>query len=179
MESWSWERLSKALEYYARLGFTYKDVPWTVSAQAIASTGIDPLAQSEHDGLCLVGSAEQSFLEIYDSLEEGKKYCALTPCFRLESELNKYTFPYFMKVELFCKTDSIDVVFQFLGASQGFFNKYLRSRVLGTPEGFDLVTNSNIEIGSYGVRSYGDKTWVCGTGLAEPRFSLAVNSQWE
>lgn len=39
---------------------------------------------------------------------------------------------------------------------------------------YDLEIN-NIEVGSYGIRQYKNLFWVYGTGLAEPRFSQAIN----
>jgi hypothetical protein len=43
-------------------------------------------------------------------------------------------------------------------------------KIVKTNIGYDLELN-NIELGSYGVRKYGQLHWVYGTGLAEPRFS--------
>jgi hypothetical protein len=37
----------------------------------------------------------------------------------------------------------------------------------------DLEING-IEVGSYSRRSFGGISWTCGTGLAEPRFSMAT-----
>ena len=45
--------------------------------------------------------------------------------------------------------------------------------VVQTPEGIDICCN-NVELGSYGVRQMGPHTWIFGTGIAEPRFSLVV-----
>jgi hypothetical protein len=44
-----------------------------------------------------------------------------------------------------------------------------------TPEGIDLVLNG-IEVGSYGVRTVGNRTWTYGTGLALPRFTVAIDN---
>jgi hypothetical protein len=44
-----------------------------------------------------------------------------------------------------------------------------------TPDGIDLMLNG-IEIGSYGVRTVGKRTWTYGTGLALPRFTVALDT---
>ncbi len=46
--------------------------------------------------------------------------------------------------------------------------------IVRTNEGFDLELNG-LEIGSYGARSFKGLTWEYGTGLAEPRFTQALN----
>lgn len=50
-------------------------------------------------------------------------------------------------------------------AEQGFVQMYLDGELNG------------IEIGSYGYRSYRELHWIYGTGLAEPRFTLAQKSK--
>ena len=47
--------------------------------------------------------------------------------------------------------------------------------VVPTKEGYDLMING-IEVGSYGLRMGNGYEWVYGTGLAEPRFSVAINT---
>ena len=40
-------------------------------------------------------------------------------------------------------------------------------------ESYDIESNG-IELGSYGIRQHENITWVYGTGLAEPRLSIAI-----
>jgi hypothetical protein len=47
--------------------------------------------------------------------------------------------------------------------------------IVQTEIGHDIELNS-IEIGSYGWRQHRDIIWAYGTGLAEPRFSIANQS---
>lgn len=54
----------------------------------------------------MVGSAEQSFLArmFEGKLKEDTLYMSITPCFRDEENLDIFTQPHFMKLELFCYT---------------------------------------------------------------------------
>jgi hypothetical protein len=67
-------------------------------------------------------------------------------------------------------------------AESFFKSEGLRVAHATTDIGTDLVTQSDqIEIGSYGMRSVVINNvtykWSYGTGLAEPRFSQALNKQ--
>jgi hypothetical protein len=45
-----------------------------------------------------------------------------------------------------------------------------------TAEGYDLEIGG-IEVGSYAARTADGMSWTCGTGLAEPRFSTAIENK--
>lgn len=177
-----WMRLARAVEFYRQKGYRYIEAPWAVSAETSAITCPSPKFTAEVAGLgSLVGSAEQSFLQLQqEGLPEGY-YMAVTPCFRLGDYEDDLHFPYFMKLELYLNI-------QEEGARVIAFMKMLQEagelfRELGatkdnlqarpTEEGVDIELNG-IEIGSYGLRESANLKWVYGTGLALPRFTQAL-----
>lgn len=176
--------ISLALDSYVRCyQYSLIDVPWTVSKEAIDVT-LPPHLMSFvlNDDKHLVGSAEQSFIQMMlnNDLKPGR-YVTATPCFRdeIEDELHQ---SYFFKVELIdcrlglTKRDVDDIkncahnVLSYLLHKSNFYGE-LQS--VTTSSGYDIELNG-IEIGSYGLRKYKDLTWIYGTGLAEPRFSKAM-----
>lgn len=177
----SYERIGKAQLFYKALGYFNVDTPWMVSPQAIRATlppthiSIDSVFGS------LVGSGEQGFIQqmMSGELTPGK-YQTTTPCFRDEKEYNDLTRKYFMKVELiWYMPEDVKTCYETVmnNALSCFFSISDQDtfEAMQTSEGFDIMLNG-IEIGSYGVRQMGDHLWVFGTGLAEPRFSLALAS---
>jgi hypothetical protein len=151
----------------------------------------------------LVGSAEQSFIEMMlDGRLSKGKYVAASPCFRSDppSRLHQATF---FKVELIhilgpessyqgplldhWILDMAETALSFFHTLEGGDE----AEIVRTDEGFDIELHG-IELGSYGYRFTGPLMeyrrfgslsdthghgathhWVYGTGLAEPRFSLA------
>lgn len=177
--------LNNSLFYYKLSGFTHIDVPWIASPSTINLTkpaDRDIMAIRDQG---LVGSAEQSFLELIsqDNLNYGK-YVALTPCFRDEEKLDDIHHLYFMKTELivydsdinFLKSSYRDV----LNVCKGFFDKYTTTNIIKSEdfEGnfcHDIIdTRTGIELGSYGIRSHGSHHWIYATGCAEPRLSYVI-----
>ena len=53
-----------------------------------------------------------------------------------------------------------------------FFEKYLNKIdcIQTSDLSYDLIYD-NIELGSYGIRTYKNLKWIYATGIAEPRFS--------
>jgi hypothetical protein len=163
--------IAKSIDYYKSIGYKYVEVPWVVSDEAICTT----LNKSSYDEKNrVVGSAEQSFIQLMiDKDIKPGSYVACTPCFRDELIINNVSYPYFLKVELII-VDKYDID-KCLNDAKGFFINYNSNVIpLKTDNGYDLMLN-DIEIGSYGVRKYKDYVWTYGTGLAEPRFSVACN----
>lgn len=178
--------IGKAVEHYKERGFTYVEVPWVVEEYAIRMTLPDEFPCMEvgqrnpvGPGLldiygnanCLVGSAEQGFLAM--DLLPGR-YVGVTPCFRLEDTNDLLRQDMFMKVELFSNHPGMSVI-EMVKSAESFFHMhtYGLPRRLTTADGIDLM-HADIEIGSYGERTHeGYGRWVYGTGLAEPRFSVA------
>jgi len=176
--------LVDALEYYQDQGYKLIDVPWTVPKDALKITTPSnfDFTNNMYLNKYLVGSAEQSFLYLIRTgqLKEGK-YCAITPCFRNDDE-DEIHQKYFMKVELIHYTRkwwkwSSSMETMIYDARQ-FFEQFVSTTVVETvdnrdDESYDIETNG-IELGSYGIRHHENIDWIYGTGLAEPRLSIAM-----
>lgn len=194
-----YDLLGQAVAEYASRGYTYVEVPWAVSEKVIRATlpsqfpaltmGVKPEAldgtrdyprnvlETYDHASCLVGSAEQGFLSL--DLKPGK-YVGVTPCFRPEPHTDLLHQIMFMKVELFCKfkdaiTDNhVERVLTDAREVMGIIGEHdAEITEVKTHEGYDLEVGG-IEVGSYGKRSWEGQDWVYGTGLALPRFSVAV-----
>ncbi len=171
-----WDRVARAIQYYQGCGYHYIETPWVVPGSVSAITFPEQMtAESVH-----VGSAEQGFLDLMlkGKLLTEQMYVSAGPCFRPQDAGKPDHEPWFFKVELFAiyhigeplwmedvMTDAFDY-FQ--------FETGLTPDVVVTEDGKDLYLNG-LEIGSYGVRTYQGHSWVYGTGLAEPRLSLALS----
>jgi len=170
--------LADAISFYRDRDYTYIEVQWTAPEKAMTVTtpGNALLFPFRND--FLVASGEQSFIHMMQikALRNGKYMC-VTPCFRDEEQYNKYTKPYFMKVELIVVgEENDDYIEDVLQDAEAFFNRYLPKPVtrLKTEIGIDLMCD-DIELGSYGSRNHKTtKPWVYGTGVAEPRFSQVL-----
>lgn len=167
-----WQLLADAVHYYEYEGFEYVEVPYFVPDQIAAKT-------FEGNGLLiagtrntLVGSAEQSFLDV---ISQTGRYVAVTPCFRREPHYNELSQPHFMKVELFDNRPEANVDEMLRLCATFMARRCPDIEIVRTDIGFDIMLNG-IEVGSYGERHFVDGAcdlrWVYGTGLALPRFSL-------
>ncbi|NTF17946.1 hypothetical protein G6L37_05985 [Agrobacterium rubi] len=177
----NWKRLANALEFYKSVGFTELGVDWHVprSVHNITCNDAERMFNLKDYGT-LVGSAEQAFIgmQLDGRLPPGR-YVALTPCFRDEGagrdDLHAL---YFAKVELYSTLPDLDgerealelMAYAFMSTQFEGAQAPLRSVL--TDDGVDLELGG-IEVGSYSSRSFGGISWTCGTGLAEPRFSMA------
>lgn len=181
-----WNRLTEALDFYARRGYTYVNAPWVVSSSASGVTrpkdGFDLVVNPTNGDPAwgvLVASAEQSFIEMLWNRElQRGKYVALTPCFRIERERTDAIRPWFAKVELInVGVATEDSVKEMLYDAADFMDSYCNDStvMVVTPDGYDLFLH-NYEVGSYGVRTDELWEWTYGTGLAEPRFQVALNA---
>lgn len=181
-----WSRLARAVTFYQARRYEYVEAPWAARDSTVAITAPDPeWRRGAHTDIgVLVGSAEQSFLEMsrHHGLRPGK-YVACTPCFRVTEIEDEMHLRCFMKVELFQNDDlSLDALRQMKRDAAGFADRELERMDAPfsinwsvTPEGEDLNIG-HVEIGSYGRRDHpAVGGWLYGTGVAEPRFSLAVS----
>lgn len=157
----------------------------------------DPLRRSTRNDRYVVASAEQSYIQMMlgKELKQGH-YVTVTPCFRNERELSDSTRFGFMKVELisyFGKTNedwiqeegeekgrkikTFDLLWEMVDQAKTFMSRAARVTVLPTGENaYDILcAYSDLELGSYGVRTYRNHKWLYGTGVAEPRYSIASN----
>lgn len=182
----NWKLVSDAISYYQSIGFKYKEVPWIVSDLAIRITlppNKNPLTTS--DGV-LIGSAEQSFIQMMldGNLNPGK-YVAASPCFRDDVVDSSHQRTFF-KVELIEYLDNskssleIDQAFFFILKRAIAFLQSIpgaeNSRAVVTEAGFDIELNG-LELGSYGFNQYNNHKWIYGTGIAEPRLSMAIGKK--
>ncbi len=182
----SYSKIAAAIDYYQSKGWQYVEVPWIVSPSVHRATV--PFGENDPryydnklpDGF-LVGSAEQGFVQLAESgaLKPGK-YCAVSPCFRSEAEKDDIHYRNFMKVELFQNwrdqylAEEEKDLEQMITEVIGFMSKYLTvvKKVFRPLYDIDIQeVTTGIELGSYGMRSIGNIEYLCGTALAEPRFS--------
>ena len=191
-----YKHLINAIQYYERAGFKWLDVPWAVSEEAINLTrppwvrGDPPSYVAGGERIFPVASAEQSFLQMrLDNPELTGSYVTMSPCFRNEPVLDALHQPYFMKVELISwdKVGREDMDKMIAGARL-LFEMNLTVDVIPNTDpdpigvfAYDIVTaRSRIELGSYGIRSHPKVgRWLYGTGLAEPRYSYALEIDGE
>lgn len=175
----NWQLLSEALAYYQAQGYTYVEAPWTVRRDVTEVTFPHAYEAMGHDnGLNndLVGSAEQSFIQLtLDGALTKGRYIALTPCFRQEPKISATHRSYFMKVELFdSQTPTEEQLQKITDLAFNWFKQKTNGKleIVQTENGLDINLN-DIEIGSYMLQKHGDLQWICATGHAEPRFSVA------
>ncbi len=178
------ELLAFAETFYQSRGYQKIGVPWAVDHDVLQITlppgkkGADLLDKK------LVGSAEQSYLQL---LKEKKispgKYVATTPCFR-DDILDEIHQHYFMKTELIHfnvdnKLDENDLQ-EMITHAQEFFGFFLPVKTQQTDLGYDIVDEKGgIELGSYGIRHHQFSQdhqiqWVYGTGIALPRLTQVI-----
>jgi hypothetical protein len=178
-----WKVLAETLEHFEQLGYKSIEVPWIVPSDIMKMTfPIRDRIFSENNGgfeTCygdLVASAEQSFLDLQvnQNLKKGS-YVALTPCFRVEPVLDFLHKPYFAKTELYITDDVTNERFEeMIDQALVNFKKIAKNGHVFTIEktnvGCDILADG-LEIGSYNKMSYNGFDWLCGTAVAEPRFS--------
>lgn len=192
--------LADAKDYYANLGYREVVAPWTVTEGAYAWTSPPGgVASYEVAGRLLVASAEQSFIEMMGmgALTAGK-FQATTPCFRDEGFYTRIRLPYFMKLELievlaltgltrYAEHILNDRAEQMAQDALEFFSRRLSVHIsetndkdkLRASKSYDILSSGlGIELGSYGCRKLPSGiTWVYGTGVAEPRLSVAIQME--
>jgi len=179
----NYQNLADSITFYEKLDFKRIESPWTVTDQVNAITKPEDKIdfKLQHNGKCLVGSGEQSFLYLYlkGFLPKGK-YQTITPCFRFENFDFLHT-KYFMKNELIITDQVTEDKLNFLiGGCLDFFSKYFnynKLSVFKTENGFDIecsICDKKYELGSYGIRQCEFLKWIYGTGCAEPRLSNLI-----
>lgn len=187
--------LMRALDYYQKdCGYQYIDVPWFVEPSTDAITRPEIAQPCLFKGKAFVGSAEQSFLQLFrdNKILPNKNYVAMTPCIRDDVNDKSHEMG-FMKIELFNFYEGEESEIHFsrnyehslddmLYDSHAFFSMYANTRLnlVKTSVGNFDINNNGIEVGSYSVKKMEIDNrhvmWVCGTGLAEPRFSYSLRN---
>lgn len=179
----NWGLLGDAVRHWTSVGFVYREVPWLVPDRynMVTCPEAEFLVNSKLGSH--IGSAEQGFiyLDHTGQLPEGR-WVACTPCFRAEPVLDRFHQNGFMKVELY--QNGAFATPEVLGQTVSECCLWFLSRLprelancvetVRTPDGYD-ITLEGIEIGSYGLRHFEEVSWVYATGLAEPRFSTALD----
>lgn len=130
----------------------------------------------------VVASAEQSFLQLDKNGEiEPGWWMALTPCYREESVFDDTHLPVFLKLELIRLARPEEELHRLEAEwvayrMKDFFMEFyaMPTTVIETEDGWDVMYD-DLELGSFGVRkTMTGKSYVYGTGLAEPRASIAL-----
>lgn len=165
--------LIKAINFYTEKGYKPISAPLLVDEDIIkVTTDRKPL---KNNGLCFVGSAEQSFLQLLKNgakISDNFKYMLISPCQRNEPTINEQHLNIFLKIELISKCSNMFDAFD-------FFHSVMHGNDIEFVNFEKDITDINIngiEVGSYGKRFYNDVIFHFGTGLALPRFTLANNS---
>jgi hypothetical protein len=184
----NYNRIALAQAFYKGRGYSNVETPWLVAPAAVRATQPIPIPIMESVRGVLVNSGEQSFIQqMIDGTLVPGMYQTTTPCFHnAEDHDSPYfygvneTRPYSFQVELLLyKPDDVRVCYEkaINDAMACFFeiSDVDTFDATQTAEGFDIAVNG-IVLGSYGIRKMNDHVWVYGTGLVEPRFSLAVHS---
>jgi len=174
----NYDLISKAQQFYTEGGYINIETPWMVSKDVAKITRPPNILNKDYfvnSNKCLVASGEQSFLYLYSKgqLLDGK-WQTTTPCFR--DEVSYYHRKFFIKTELIeinpkNPTVSLDRILLHAKSCIGLHTG-ISPEIRKTDDGLDLEIGG-VEIGSYGIRKYSNLTWVYGTGIAEPRLSIA------
>lgn len=178
--------LAQAVTKYKYLGYQFVEVPWMVTPQTSQITkppGAEGFILT--DGKHLIGSAEQGFIQASASFKYNRKLASISPCFRKNDNRDYYHQETFMKLELFIQTikkpwdkvykliNDASQVFEELGIKKVYFNQTSESNL-----DIEAITKyGNLELGSYGYRHVGETYFIYGTGLALPRFQMALEEQ--
>lgn len=175
--------LRKAIAQYIQWDFRFLEyVPVVVDVDCLLATASNNQIAMVTDTKGLVGSAEQSFLQLIKEgkLEGYKRYQAVTDCVR-PLDNDDWHQQVFKKLELISITTHAEELDSVICAAEETMKHLLKGldlpsntlEIVPTDEGFDLELNG-IEVGSYGNRVFRDIHYVYGTGLALPRFLQAA-----
>lgn len=175
-----YSKIAAAQAYYTAQGYKEIPVPWIISFEPYNATR--PPHRKEF--YCLDGylnaSSEQSFLElILQGVPITKHYC-VTPCFRDEPIIDATHHRSFMKLELINTDATQENLTSMVQDAVTFFSRYIPVTVVPTNQeqtAFDIVDQQNgVELGSYGIRTYNEHTWIYGTGVALPRLDTVIKT---
>ena len=180
-----WSLLAKASQFYLQAGFVQKETPFAIAEKYhtyikphdnksfVLDQGI--FKEEPHE---LVGSAEQGFIYLLlnNQIQPFERLFSITPCFRFDTYDCLHQ-PWFMKLELFHYSSNIDDLKSMITLVKDFLtsiSKFSVDLVNTGKNTYDLEINS-IEVASFGFRVVEGLTFIYGTGLALPRFSIANN----
>ena len=186
-----YELTAFAQRFYASKGFDDIETPWIVSERASNITKPDFATNTYVSNTNVVGyghetlvaSGEQGFLQlILDKQLKHGFYQTTTPCFRTEMAYNELTRPYFMKTELIMYLkDDFKYHFGHMIRIGLEFHRCIGMDVqleeIGENQVDIIDSLGKVELGSYGIRTHDDFTWIYGTGLALPRAEVILKHQ--
>ncbi len=169
--------IADAQDFYIEKNYEPISIPWVVGIEAYTSTLPDRVEHYATLGGFLVGSAEQSFIQLLIQGEKLGRIQAASPCFRSEDHDELHS-PYFFKLELFDNTVEMNEanVLSVLNDAREFFERHVETEVVQESEkSWDIVAkHSGVELGSYGIRTYKEHQWIYGTGVALPRLQQVL-----
>jgi len=174
-----YRKFAYALDHYESLGYGYVEVPWVVSHDSVAVTLPDDRVATAVQYGDLVGSGEQSYIELMRRGHAITKACCITPCFRMEPDYDELHHAYFMKLELINTDANEGSLRQMITDATALFEHYTPTDIEQTgPDMYDIVDKKRrIELGSYGFRTAHGQRFIYGTGLALPRLDTAISLQ--
>lgn len=177
----NWSKLHDAKCVWEAHGYQYIETPYWVTREAIEMTfpaDVEPHKNRYHvEGTdrYLVASGEQGFAQMMiDGTLPPGRYCTIGPCFR-DDAIDELHQNHFVKLEIIDTTGSASALGDMISTAQELFSYMCLSKpVLVEYQGGYDIEIAGVEVGSYGFREANGFGWAYGTGLAEPRLSIAV-----
>lgn len=176
--------IAESIAFYESRGYRRIESPWLVSRSigditkpAFASS-FAVTKETKSAEKVFVASGEQSLLYLIGKgyLPESGKLLTVTPCMR-DDAWDELHWKQFLKVELMEYGDGVENAAELVNDALEFFSKHVDASLLketDVPKARALdIELDGVEVGSYGVRECSFVKWAYGTGLAEPRFSMA------
>ena len=190
-----WTIMGRSVSHYTVRGFEYVEVPWIVDQRYSMLTAPSGTSNIQVSGFVnnpsinndyFVASAEQAFIQMMDNkqLVKDKFYQTVSPCLR-DDVVDKLHQTQFMKNELFLFTDDEEhanwCLQKMIANARMLFKHFVSADDISLEDIDDpralVQTDINvngIEVGSYGIRKIGFMFIVFGTGIALPRFTIAM-----
>lgn len=174
-----YKKLAEAQLYYEQHRYKYIEVPWVVDSASTQVTLPSGRIATQVQYGDLVGSGEQSFIELLRRGGHIQKAMCITSCFRLEQTFDALHHAYFMKLELISLRATVANLHAMIDTATSFHGRYLDVHTVQTgSDTYDIIAaRSGIELGSYGFRRFDDTTFIYGTGIALPRMDVAIAQQ--
>lgn len=172
----------------------YKDVPSCVSVDIMNITCLSDVS-AMNQRRYYTGSAEQGFLDVYPNLKPATFYMHCNTCYRpKDNGKSEYHSPKFNKLELFMKlpdipygqyNEIITLVVRNYVENYGLKEEYFARVNVSPPDKSGLCTThlqydlmyKDVELGSYGMRSYKGYRWLFGTLFTDFRVEKLMSQE--
>lgn len=183
--------INHAIFYYKELGYKEIETPWLVDEEISNLTKPIEKINFHIYNSVLVGSGEQSFLQLLYNGELDQnvpsRYITTTSCFR-DDTIDDTHKRYFVKSEIiifgFSELELLDELNKLKKHAYDFFSSFTTVKILEeSANTYDIIDcDTGIELGSYGLRRilFPDKSsmfYVYGTACAEPRLSFCLKQK--